>query len=233
MHGMRGSTDPAREPPVIVIGGGGHAGRLIHFLQLLKRQVLFVTDSNPQARGTRIEGVEVRGDDEAIFEHPPDVVEIVNGIGSANIPKIRRKVFVRFREEGYRFASVVHPSAVIASSAMLGEGVQVMAGAVIDHNVVVGNNSLVNTRTSISHDCVIGEHVHVASGATVCGNVGLGNMTLVGAGATIIQGVQVGERALIGAGSLVLGAVEDGTVVLGVPARPRGDPLTNEKTCDT
>jgi sugar O-acyltransferase (sialic acid O-acetyltransferase NeuD family) len=215
------NSDLVRQPPVIVIGAGGHAGVLLHTLALLSRRVLFATETDEGRHGHEVGGVEIRGGDDLVFDHPPEAVELVNGIGSTRVPQSRRTVFERFRSAGYRFASVVHPTAVIAPTASLGQGVQVMAGAVVQHNARIGDNALLNTRASVDHDCVIGEHVHVAPGVTVCGSVLIGAATHVGAGATILQGLHIGDRVLIGAGSVVVSPVPSDSQVLGVPARPR------------
>jgi sugar O-acyltransferase (sialic acid O-acetyltransferase NeuD family) len=211
----------AQDSPVVVIGAGGHAGVLLHTLSLLGRRVLFATEADADRYGHEVGGVEIRGGDDSVFHHPPGEIELVNGIGSTRVPHRRQTVFERFREAGYRFASVVHPSAVIAPTASLGQGVQVMAGAVVQHNARIGDNVLLNTRASVDHDCVIGEHVHVAPGVIVCGSVLIGAATHVGAGATIIQGLHIGDRVLIGAGSVVVSPVPSDSQVLGVPARPR------------
>jgi sugar O-acyltransferase (sialic acid O-acetyltransferase NeuD family) len=230
MSMVRGDQGMAHAVPLIVIGAGGHAAVLVHTLGLLKRRVLFATDSNPDRHGTSLDGVEIRGGDALVLEFPPDQVELVNGIGSTRVPEGRRAAFQRFREAGYRFASVLHPSAVIAPTARLGEGVQVMAGAVVQHGASIGDDALVNTRASIDHHCVIGSHVHVAPGVTVCGNVRIGEATHVGAGATIVQGVQVGDAVVIGAGSVVVRPVPSGEVVVGVPARPHVETAASHET---
>ncbi len=218
---MTQKPEHTRELPIIVIGAGGHAGVLIHILGMLNRRILFSTDSDAAQFGKRCNEVEIRGNDELILDHSPDSIELVNGVGSANVPDLKRAVFERFKNVGYHFASVIHPQAIVSSSAKLGEGVQIMAGAVIQHNVVMGDNTLVNTRASVGHDCTIGRHIHVAPGVTVCGGVRIGDGSHIGAGSTLIQCVKLGSKVLVGAGSLVLRDATDRTVLLGSPARPR------------
>ena len=54
-----------------------------------------------------------------------------NGIGLTLQPCLREKLFKKFKNLGYKFINVIHPFAVIAADVRLGEGVQVMAGAVV------------------------------------------------------------------------------------------------------
>lgn len=210
-------------PPLIVIGAGGHARVLIDALRRTNRHILFATDTDPALEGRDVFGVRVEGPDERVFDHDPNAVELVNGVGSVAAPTNRQRVFERFTERGYPFASVVHPNAVVAESVELAEGVQVMAGAVIQAGARIGPNCLVNTGVSIDHDAVIAAHVHVAPGATLSGGVTVGETTHVGAGAVIIQQVAIGRNAVVGAGAVVVRDVPDGVTVVGVPARPIGE----------
>lgn len=210
--------------PVILIGAGDHARVLLDLLRVLNRRVLFLTDHNPEMHGRSVGGVPVRGDDRCILDHEPRDVALVNGVGSVLRPQARQMVYERFRDAGYCFAQLIHPSAILAESVSLGEGAQVMAGAVLQTGVVVGDNALVNTRASVDHDCVIGRHVHVAPGVTLSGRVSIGDTSHIGTGASIIQGVTVGKDAVVAAGAVVVRSVSDDVMVRGVPARVVGSP---------
>src|SRR5579883_2905848 len=91
------------------------------------------------------------------------------------------------------FGAVLRPTATIAHSGVtMGEGGQVMAGAVIQPDVRIGANAVVNTRASVDHDCILGDHCHIAPGAVLCGAVTIGEDTHIGAGATIRRDVPDG-----------------------------------------
>ena len=205
--------------PVIVLGTGGHARVVVDALLATSAVVLGATtmDPNPD-RGAL--GVPVLGGDEVLARYSPDEIRLANGIGSTESMKARREIFERFKREGYSFARVIHPSAVIARNVTLGEGAQVLAGVVVQTGAVVGANAILNTRASVDHDCRIGDHVHIAPGVTLSGNVSVGDSTHIGCGATVIQGVQIGEAVVVGAGSVVIRNVLDAIMVAGVPARP-------------
>jgi UDP-perosamine 4-acetyltransferase len=146
----------------------------------------------------------------------------VNGLGSVESTAKRAALFQRFKGKGYRFATVVHPSAVVAGDVVLEEGVQVMAGAVIQPGTRVGENTIVNTGAIVDHDCALASHVHVAPGAVLSGGVSIGEGTHVGTGAKIIQGVRVGSHSLVAAGAVVVDPVGERARVFGVPAREMG-----------
>lgn len=208
------------KPPVIVIGAGGHGKVLIQTLRLLGRHILFVTDESASLRGGWLEGAEVRGTDELIRANPPDSIELVNGVGSTHLPSARMNVFNRFKYRGYRFATVIHPSASVADSANIAQGAQIMSGVIVQPNALIGANTILNTRGSIDHDCVIGAHTHLAPGVTLSGGVTIGQMCHIGTGVTVIQSVDIGHETMVGAGAVVIRDLPPGVSVCGVPAVP-------------
>lgn len=207
--------------PVIVIGGGGHAQVLIDALLEQSRTVLGYTVSGTPPVEKALYGVPCLGGDDVLDTYTPGDIELVIGVGSTGIPLHRANLYERYRLLGYTFATVVHHSAVISRRANLGQGVQVMAGAVVQAGARIGENVIVNTRTAVDHDCEIESHVHLAPGCTLSGAVCVGTMTHVGTAATVIQGVHIGTNCVVGAGSVIIRDVQDNTVVVGVPGRER------------
>ena len=205
-------------PPILILGAGGHAKVLIAAVRAMGGTVLGATDGNPARKGASVLGVPVLGGDEALDAHPPETVALAVGVGDT---KTRHKLFDLYKAKGYRFAAVVHPSALIGPECGLGEGAQIMAGAILQPSVTIGDNAIVNTGARIDHDCRIGAHAHVAPGATLCGGVSVGTRTLVGAGASVIPGVTIGDDCRIGAGSAVIADVAGTATVVGVPGGVR------------
>ena len=203
--------------PVIVIGGGGHAKVIIDTLIAQSAIMVGFTDPNPKT--DCILGVNWIGDDKAVYKYSSRHIQLINGIGSIGRNGRRGEIFKEFRAQGYFFAKVVHPSAIIASDVELSEGVQIMAGAIIQAGCRIGEDVILNTGVSIDHDCFIGSHVHLAPRATVSGGVQVGDGVHIGPGATIVQGVKLGRGSIIGAGALVLKDVPENVTVIGVPAK--------------
>jgi len=205
--------------PVIIVGGGGHGRVLADILRLQDTEVLGYTDPTPSGSGLELLGIRYLGDDGTIDGFSQDQIKLVNAIGSVGNTDKRRAVFNCFKEKGYSFATLVHPSAIVSSDTLQSEGLQVMAGAVVQAGTTIEANVLINTRATVDHDCRIGAHSHIASGAILSGGVTLGEGVHVGCGATIIQGIHVHGRTVIGAGALVLQSVRVECTVVGVPAK--------------
>ncbi|GJL54505.1 MAG: carbonic anhydrase [Nitrospirales bacterium] len=207
--------------PLICIGGGGHARVLIDAVKHSHGQILGVVDCQKEIQGSQIFGVPVIGDDDCLARYLPGEVELINGIGSVGNPSRRKEIYLRLKKYGYTFASVMHPNTVIATDVKIDEGAQVMAGAILQPNVVVGCNVILNTRSSIDHDCIIHDHAHVAPGVILSGGVVIGEGVHLGVGAVVAQNITIGKDATIGAGAVVLKDVPECSVAWGVPAEVR------------
>jgi sugar O-acyltransferase (sialic acid O-acetyltransferase NeuD family) len=198
--------------PLIVVGGGGHGRVVLEALRSAGSEVRGVVDHDRAVATLLPKGVPWLGDDAALAAFPPTHYSLVNGVGGIGDGK-RRAIFEKLREQGYVFAPVCHASAVVSHGVEVGEGAQIMAGAVLQPCIRIGVNAIVNTRASIDHDCIIGDHCHVAPGAVLCGGVIVAEDTLIGPGAVVIQGVRIGRGATIGAGAVILRDVGDNVVV--------------------
>lgn len=204
--------------PLVIIGAGDHACVLLDMLLEQGEKVLGLADK-VVPKGTVIYGVPVLGDDNEILKYSVEDIELVNGIGSVGSLDLRTKMFEFYKRNGYTFASVIHSSAIISKRAKLSEGVQVLAGAVINTEVKIADNTIINTKSPIDHGCVIGKHCHIAPGCFFSGCVKVGDGRHVGTGSVIIQGITIGDNVLLGAGSVVVKDIEDNSKVYGAPTK--------------
>jgi UDP-perosamine 4-acetyltransferase len=200
---------------IVIVGAGGHGKVLADALLARGEAVAGFVDADSRLHGGTMFGLPVLGDDGSV---EPGWL-LVNGIGSVGRPETRMRVERSFGQRGFCFLTVIHPSASVARGVSLGEGCQIMAGAVIQADAVLGRGVIVNTRASVDHDCHLGDFVHVAPGATLSGGVQVGEASHIGSGAVVIEGVRVGRDCLVAAGAVVTQDIPDGQRVAGVPAR--------------
>jgi UDP-perosamine 4-acetyltransferase len=203
---------------IVGIGAGGHAKVLMDIARLTPGlELIGMLDGNRERWGTLHFGVPILGDESRLADLEVDAVFI--GIGGVPSNLGRRRAFETARAAGLPVVRLVHPRAVVAESARLGEGVMIMGGAVVNPDAVLGDGVIVNTGAIVEHDCRIGDFVHVCPRAVLGGGVTVGEEAFVGIGSTVIQGVRVGARAVMGGGSVVIGEVPDDVLVVGCPAR--------------
>ncbi|MBI5639126.1 MAG: acetyltransferase, partial [Nitrospirae bacterium] len=124
------------------------------------------------------------------------------------------------KAEGLSPVTLVHPASWIAPNAVIGEGSQILAGAVIEAETCIGRQCIVNTKASADHECMLHDGVELAPGATLCGAVTAGINAWICAGATVLPRINIGADAVVGAGAVVTRDVPEATTVVGIPARP-------------
>lgn len=190
--------------PIVILGYGGHARVVLDVLQATGREVAGILAPDLPA-GTLWEGIPVLGDDD--WTRRPDAMQYDYTLGVGMLPhrsQLRQRLFSLLRDRRLSMPPLVHPSAIVASEVVLGEGTQLMAGVIVQPGTVIDENVLLNTRVTVDHHCRIGAHVHVAPGAILCGEVNLADRVFIGAGAILIQGVAVGAGAQVAAGATVV-----------------------------
>lgn len=130
----------------------------------------------------------------------------------------------------------IHSSAIIAETAVIGEGVNIGAGAVIEDDVtlgahvtvsaqafigrgvVIGTNTSIGAGARILHGTIIGERCNILANAVI-GERGFGNSFEDGRWLALPQlgGVRIGNDVEVGAGTMIdRGAVGDTIIHDGV-----------------
>lgn len=189
--------------PVVVLGGGGHGRVLLEMLKQLDVEVLGVVDPGLEV-GSDCRGIRVLGGDEVVLAFSPEQLLLVNAIGSLPRDKgLRQSLYLQFQRQGYFFKTLQHPSALLAEDVSLADGVQIMAGSIVQTGAKIAENTIVNTGAIVDHDCVIGAHAHLAPGVVLSGGVTVGDQVHIGTGAIVIQGINIGDGSVIGAGCVV------------------------------
>lgn len=133
----------------------------------------------------------------------------------------RRQTIEKLQRHHLYPISLIDPTAVIASNAVIGLGSVCMPYTVVNPHSVLGIGCIVNTKASVDHHCFIGDYCHLAPNTTLAGNVHIGSCTLCGVSSSFNPGTTVGDHVVIGSGSLVINAIPDNAVAFGIPARPR------------
>lgn len=204
-------TDETR---VLLIGAASFAEEVTDLCRSAGVEVAgWIEGLDPTAADLTAEPPVVWVDAQAAFE--PDL-PVLPAIGSVD----RRGIVERLVGEGRRLVSFVHPSAVVAPSAVIEEGCVVFPMVVVGARTRIGRGTIVNRGALIGHHTTIGAFAFLGPGANIAGKVTLGRQVHVGIGAIVRDHVTVGEHATIGSGAVAVADVEAGVTVVGIPARP-------------
>lgn len=135
-------------------------------------------------------------------------------------PEARQRLARELLRAGLRLRSIIDPRAIIGPETRVAAGCLVLGGAFISSNVVLAEQAQVQYNATVGHDARLKECVTVYPGANIGGAVTLAVGAAVGANASVLQGRRVGAWAFVGSGAVVTHDVAEGSVVIGVPARP-------------
>ncbi len=118
-----------------------------------------------------------------------------------------------------RLATIIHCSAFIDNTVIIGPGCFVMYNAYIAPRTELGECTMVKANTNIGHDVKIGRLCHVAMGSTIVSCVNIGDCSDVAVGATVLAHSSIGNFSMLGAASLLSHHIPDGEIWTGCPAR--------------
>lgn len=206
----------------ILVYGAGGAGR--EFADAFSNSYLwkvagFVDDTKEP--GEVINGITVFGGRDYLWNYKGDVAMCV-----VEDPKTKRLLVHQIKENcpDVSFPVVLNENSRISPYVEWGEGCIVsLPFNHITVNLKVGKFVWINSGNLIGHDVQIGEYSTLFSGINVGGYAHIGTDCVIGSGAIIKPGVTIGDGAIVGAGAVVVKDVPSGVVVMGNPAKAKGE----------
>lgn len=201
-----------------IVGSGGHARSVLALAKLLELSLEAVICPNDLSPLSVFASLRHIREDENITSFDPQVTKLLNGVGHVSRLSARKKLAGYYHSKGFKFVTLVSPTAFVCDDAVLSEGVQVFHGAIINTAVKIGAGTIVNNGAVIEHDCIIHDNASISPNATLCGGVVVGSNAIIGPGATIGKNVVIGQDAIIGAGASIVRDVPPNATVL--PAKP-------------
>lgn len=93
----------------------------------------------------------------------------------------------KLMEAGYQVPAIIHPSAVVSPSAVIGAGSFIMQRAVVNTHTVIEHGVLVNSGAVVDHDSYVARGAHIGLGSVVKANCRIDEKRKVEAGEVVFS----------------------------------------------
>lgn len=138
---------------LLILGAGGHGKVVKEIAEALGyTKIAFLDDNSTEAVGKI-------ADSKAFVK---EYHEAFVGIGNN---KFRGELLTRLEQEGLNIPVLIHPTAYVSKSAVIGQGTVVEPKAIVNANSKVGFGCIISVGSIVDHDAVLEDCVHVNAGA--------------------------------------------------------------------
>ena len=134
------------------------------------------------------------------------------------IPTTKKRVVGKLKNKNAKFATIIHPTAIVSQFCTIGEGLVITPNAKISPNVIVGD-FVTLLGSGLGHDSKIGDFCTITGNCSISGHVELNEGVFVGSNSCIAPKKKIGAWAYVGMGSMVISNVKPNTKVMGNPAK--------------
>lgn len=203
---------------LIIVGASGFGRELVQWVEDVNEKcpewnILGFLDDNPNALlGIKCD-YKIIG---SIKDYQPKDNEYL--ACALAFPNVKKQIVTTLKEKGSKFATIIHPTALINKYAEIGEGVIVTPRSNINANAKVGNFASI-LGSGIGHDAVIGNFSTLSGRCSINGHVQIGEKVYVACGVSIAPSKKIGDGVTIGIGSVVISNIKPGVTVFGNPAK--------------
>jgi sugar O-acyltransferase (sialic acid O-acetyltransferase NeuD family) len=203
---------------ILIVGAGGFGREVLHWArdawpEQSSRIAGFL--SAERDRLTCHDGsLEIIADPDRYEPQAGDALLLAIGI-----PLVRRQVAESLRSRGAKFLTLVHPKAIVAPTAAIGEGAIICPYSIVSDSARVGAFVLMNYHSSLGHDASAGDHAVLSPYATLGGNAYIGDDVFLGLHASVGPGRKIGARSKVSANSCALSDAPPDSIIYGAPGR--------------
>lgn len=133
-------------------------------------------------------------------------------------PGTKMKIVNTMSKRNMKFASIIHPTAILTQYSSFGDGLIMFPYAKLSVNSTVGKHVTIMS-SGVGHDIKVGDYCTLCGNITVIRNVVIGDRTYIASNVVLNAGVHVGSDCYIGMGSMVMTNVPDKSKTFCNPAR--------------
>lgn len=134
------------------------------------------------------------------------------------IPNVKYAVVQSLLERGAKFATLIHPTALVNKYAQIGDGVVITPRSSVTADTRIGDFVSI-LGSGIGHDASVGDYSTLSGRCSINGHVQVGKMVYMACSVSVAPSKKIGDGAYIGIGSVVISNIKAGTKVFGNPAK--------------
>lgn len=158
---------------LLIIGVGCHGKVIKEIAEDIGtfEKIEFVDDNSNEAIGKTADLTELHSKYDSAF------VSIGNN-------ELRSKLLSQLKEIGYDIPVLIHPTAYVSQSAVLGIGTVVEPKAIVNANTSIGEGCIISVGAIVDHNAEIGDFCHINAGAVVKAGTKIESKIKIDAGQT-------------------------------------------------
>ena len=192
---------------IIILGAGGSGFDIVSIILAINKEkptwnILGFLDDNPKLLGKRFLNYNVLGGIDSCYAYKNAF--FISSIAHSNNRLIREKIYKTVKSTGVRFASIIHPQAVIYEDVVIGEGCVVNANVVIGSRVKLGVDVHLAYGCNLGHEVIVGDHCSFGNGVNLSSGVIVGENSYIGCGVSSTYDVVIPPNTLVTVGSSVV-----------------------------
>ena len=201
---------------IVILGAGDLGKEIVWLIEDINRRmptylILGFLDDDTDKLGKEFYGYRVLGDISRLEELNESVP--VYAVLAFQDGALRRKV-VEEHPGFQHWESIVHPSAVIASSSPVNRGCVLFPQVTVSVDTVLGSFGLYYIHSTVCNDCKIGDYVSLMCGASILEHANVGDECFLGAGSCVHPHKSIGNRVQVEVEATVAEDYQDDALVM-------------------
>ena len=183
---------------LIIVGAGGHGRCCLDIAREKYDEIIFLDDG---LVGQTVNDCKVIGNINEMKALFPEYLDIFIAVGN-NV--FRKQLYNQAKEIGYNIITLISNEATVSKYASIKQGSVIFPHAVIEPNVMIGNNCIVCANATINHDAIIRDACLIYSNTVIRPNVIIHELTRIGSNCTVTFGKEIEEGSDIKDGEVVI-----------------------------
>ena len=203
---------------IAFLGCGEMARHIAHYMVEDQQFDIIGYYDDYTAKGNIVSGYPILGNlDNLIQDHKDGVFdEIINAIGYTRF-NYRKELYERFINK-VPFATFIHSTCLIDSTAKIGKGVVIFPFSIIYLDAVIEDNVFIQIRSYVT-DSIVKKHTLLSGTVSIAGRSEVGECCFLGISTTVSNDVKICDYVTTGATTAVVKDITEAGLYVGVPAR--------------